>query len=304
MRKASTIFIFLLIGTNLFLILRLSALNSSITDLNDDREIKIKEFYNTFRSAHIDRLPEDVYVTDNSGNKILLKNLTAAGSKLIFKFSETNCSKCIETALPRLNALADVIGAENIIFIASFSGTNDLRIYNQVNKIRFSSYTLPDTFDHYFEAAGNVGVPYLFVIDKDLNTKMMFFSEKMDTEAQRLYYQLVKDEFLANAIQRLTITPIQHDFHDVARGTTSRCDFQIRNNSGEAIVIQRIEASCECTKADWESSPLLPGHQSTIKVSFEAKEPGEFIRVLTMYFDHGSPMECRIKGRVLDITAK
>src|SRR5882762_2914128 len=116
--------VLLLSGLNILLLFRLSASNSFITALSGERAEILSEFSLHLRNAHVDDLPQDMYVTDTSGAAVLLRDIIGSGEKLVLRFSGTNCSKCIEVALDRLHALSQTIGREKIVVLASFSDIN------------------------------------------------------------------------------------------------------------------------------------------------------------------------------------
>jgi hypothetical protein len=61
-----------------------------------------------------------------------------------------------------------------------------------------------------------------------------------------------------------------HDFGKVPQGTPVTYDFEIKNISKEAVVIENTWASCGCTTPEKITEPILPGKTTRLKVQYNA----------------------------------
>jgi len=97
-----------------------------------------------------------------------------------------------------------------------------------------------------------------------------------------------------------------HDFGEVAEaGGRVDYEFTFANNSGRAVRILSVQASCGCTTPDWSKEPIAVGKTGFIKVSFDPRgKPGYFNKSLTVTTDlDGNSIPLLIKGQVVT-TAK
>ena len=77
-------------------------------------------------------------------------------------------------------------------------------------------------------------------------------------------------------------------------------EFVFTNNSGRAIKILTVQASCGCTTPDWTKEAVQPGKTGFIQASYNPKgRPGYFNKSLTVTTDYEpNPIMLQIKGQV------
>ncbi len=96
--------------------------------------------------------------------------------KLVFRFSENNCSECVKHEFELLEQYVDRIGAENMVIIADYSQNQYLEYVKQdaPEKIR----CLNDT--HYFRKLPfeRFNLPYLLTINEKLELRNLVILEK------------------------------------------------------------------------------------------------------------------------------
>lgn len=77
--------------------------------------------------------------------------------------------------------------------------------------------------------------------------------------------------------------------------------FKFRNSGEHVLIIQHVEASCGCTQPEWPKHPIKPGQSGEIKVTYDAKYPGRFVKSLRVFCNSDSGMvDLLITGDVLD----
>lgn len=92
------------------------------------------------------------------------------------------------------------------------------------------------------------------------------------------------------------------DFGEIGEAQGSAVhDFIFTNNSGRAVTIVSVQASCGCTTPDWTRTPVQPGKTGFIKASFDPRgRPGYFNKSLTITTDlDANPVVLQVKGQVL-----
>jgi len=61
------------------------------------------------------------------------------------------------------------------------------------------------------------------------------------------------------------------DFGTVTDGEKVVHVYEFKNTGNQPLMIQRAEAGCSCTTADWTKTPVAPGKTGTIKVTFNSE---------------------------------
>jgi len=90
-----------------------------------------------------------------------------------------------------------------------------------------------------------------------------------------------------------------YDFGKIPKGTPVVHEFGFTNTGKEPIVISNVQASCGCTTPSWPKEPILPGKTSTIKVQYNAANPGGFNKSITVTSNAKTPTKViYIKGTV------
>ena len=200
------ILVFLLAGANVWLLTRISARDKFISetlprlsaqyDLRSSLQYDLSELskYDTLQFGSEDRMvSSDLQLRDLGGNLTTLGSLISSGPKLVFRYSELNCNVCYQKVLDELSGLIKKIGPENILIITSYSNQRELYNFMRINNItknvfNIGSATLGLPVDDY-------DVPYLFVLDRSLKTKLLFIPFKQNPVMTKKYFLFVKDKF-------------------------------------------------------------------------------------------------------------
>lgn len=75
-----------------------------------------------------------------------------------------------------------------------------------------------------------------------------------------------------------------HDFGTFAMGPQKIYNFEFTNVGNKPLVITGAMASCGCTTPEWPKEPILPGHNGTIKVTYNsAGHLGAFSKTVFVY---------------------
>ncbi len=81
-------------------------------------------------------------------------------------------------------------------------------------------------------------------------------------------------------------TPTTYDFGDLQHGKPVSHEFKFKNVSDAPIVIENVRFTCSCTSTEWTETPILPGKEGVVKVGFDARKKGYFIKKITVFFTH------------------
>ncbi len=75
---------------------------------------------------------------------------------------------------------------------------------------------------------------------------------------------------------------LSHDFGEIQKGEEAMAVFMLVNQGAAPLVVENITASCGCTIAHWDQTPLMPQDTTQIKVSYNSNIVGEIKRSLVV----------------------
>ena len=81
----------------------------------------------------------------------------------------------------------------------------------------------------------------------------------------------------------ITFSQTETDLGIIKQGTPKEVVFILTNTGSAPLLIYDVETSCGCTGAEWTKKPIKTNKQGEIKVTYDAKDPGRFIKTITVY---------------------
>lgn len=163
------------------------------------KESQLEGYIQTLNSLSIYQLQNEgvkidkaTYVEDEKGQKHLLKDLLKSGPKLVFRYSEVNCQTCVESEIvPLINFMAEN-GNDKVIFLTTYQDRKYLLDFKRFNKIKTEIYNIPE--NGLGLPIEKLNIPYLFVIDANMQTNLIFIPEKNRENVSLTYYKIVKKQ--------------------------------------------------------------------------------------------------------------
>ena len=74
--------------------------------------------------------------------------------------------------------------------------------------------------------------------------------------------------------------------------------FKFVNKSNAPVILQDVKTSCGCTTPNWTKTPVEPGKEGEVEVTYNAKgRPGMFTKTITVTSNQGVT-RLQIKGEV------
>lgn len=89
-----------------------------------------------------------------------------------------------------------------------------------------------------------------------------------------------------------------YDFGSIKQNNAAEAEFVLTNTSKVPITIARVKSSCGCTVTGYDRTPVLPGQESSITATYNAKKLGAFRKTLTVFLSDNSQQRLTIKGSV------
>jgi hypothetical protein len=74
----------------------------------------------------------------------------------------------------------------------------------------------------------------------------------------------------------------EYQFGKVPKDKPVTVEFAFTNPGSKPLIIEDATAECGCTKPEYPKKPVMPGQKGTIKVTYDAKEPGAFNKKVTV----------------------
>jgi hypothetical protein len=92
----------------------------------------------------------------------------------------------------------------------------------------------------------------------------------------------------------------EHNFGKIKQHVPATYVFTYTNPSAKPLVVEVATAECGCTTPEYDRKPTPKGKSSTIKVTYNAENPGAFSKKVTVKFANiAVPMILTIKGEVV-----
>jgi hypothetical protein len=92
----------------------------------------------------------------------------------------------------------------------------------------------------------------------------------------------------------------EHNFGKIKQHVPATYIFSYTNTSAKPLVIEVATAECGCTTPEYSKEPIPKGKTSTIKVTYNAENPGSFSKKVTVKFANiAVPTILTIKGEVV-----
>lgn len=142
-------------------------------------------------SSSGEKISKDILLCDDEGNEIILGDISQGRRKFIFRYSYLNCNVCVDALIPMIKTLAQEIGDDNVIFIATYKNERNLHVFKRINQIRSQIYnieSLPIILD-------DINTPYCFVLEKDDTISHVFIPRKEMIDHAQDYFNVIGQLF-------------------------------------------------------------------------------------------------------------
>lgn len=95
----------------------------------------------------------------------------------------------------------------------------------------------------------------------------------------------------------------KHSFGKIKQNVPASYVFTFKNVSGKPLVVESAVAGCGCTTPEYPKQPIAKGKDGTIKVTYNAANPGAFTKDVTVKFvGVQQPVVLTIDGEVITET--
>ena len=75
----------------------------------------------------------------------------------------------------------------------------------------------------------------------------------------------------------------EYDFGIIPYNIPATAHIKVTNTGDEPLVINKVTTSCGCAVAAWDDTPVQPGKQTSVAVTYDAKTMGHFYKTVSIY---------------------
>lgn len=132
---------------------------------------------------------QDFILLDKERNKVKFSTIIGSSAKVIYKFSSSNCSSCIQSGLASIQKLIRKIPENQLIIVADGSTRRELQALSNSLHLNYPIYLTEDgAFDTILRKEN---IPFMFVVGPDMQMKDLFIPMKELPEYSEMYYHTI-----------------------------------------------------------------------------------------------------------------
>ncbi len=92
----------------------------------------------------------------------------------------------------------------------------------------------------------------------------------------------------------------KHDFGKIPQGTPVTTEFKFTNIGTAPLILTEVRPTCGCTIADYTKTPVKPGEEGTIKITYNAAVAAPFNKTIVVTSNAKTPQKyLNIVGEVV-----
>ena len=115
-----------------------------------------------------------------------------------------------------------------------------------------------------------------------------------------LFTLLMATAAFAQTLPDISFKATTHSFGKIKQNVPATYIFSFTNTGSKPAVIEFANAECGCTTPEYSKDPILKGKTSTIKVTYNAANPGTFKKNVNVKFVSTQlPITLTIDGEVV-----
>ena len=134
------------------------------------------------------KLSPQMYFYTELGDSIALSQLKKKKNTLVLRYSYLNCRSCVDNAIARLLEFTNQNDDIDVLLLGSYQNNKDLKIFKQINKNVANVYMIK----HLEVPIEDENIPYLFILDEDMQILDLFIPRKEIPELTREYLEKIK----------------------------------------------------------------------------------------------------------------
>ncbi|MFA5816087.1 MAG: hypothetical protein WC865_10745, partial [Bacteroidales bacterium] len=136
--------------------------------------------------------PTQLLINENKDTLSLIS--LSENPKMVLYISPNACNVCLDSLFIFMN---EILGTDtsNLAIISSANGYRDILVQLANNRYKYPLYCLLNKIEI---PACDTELPFIFWLDRDFITKLLFIPDKANTDNTKWYLKFIKDRFLGN----------------------------------------------------------------------------------------------------------
>ena len=165
--------------------------SNTITTAPNAANVQLRQIFQAGLLYPMLQWNDNQMVVDETDKSYKLKQILGQDNKLIFRFNEFSCNSCIDREISNLKKLAETIGKEHIIILATYNKIRDLAVFKRINKLDIPIYNIPKNI----MPTDEVGGTFLFITNAQHQVFMPFLPDKEDADLSLEYFKFIAPLF-------------------------------------------------------------------------------------------------------------
>lgn len=217
-----------------------------------------------------------------------------SGGKIVLRFNERNCERCIEHELRLVKGRIE----DEIVGFATYSTLRAAKIALAKYAVNFPVYYISNADSELLfpTEMESYSAPYWFSIDDKLHAAHIFFPSPdfPVVSAQYLARMTGKEDNPTDIFDTKIV-----DLGVVKMGSTTKAVFSYTNKQETPLLITNAAASCGCTVAKWNKEPLMPHKSAELIVLFTPNSAGAQLKsIMVRHNQLTHPVKLILKAKV------
>ena len=186
----------LFVALNVALIVKLKQTSGNSDDQLKVNEMKVEMLLNNiyYQGESEGAVMDGALQTESESGDVSSLAALVSGKPLLFlRYSQLNCNLCVDHSLNYLKTIADSIGSDNIVILASYNTMRELALFKRVNQIRFPVYRIED--NSLGIPADKYSFPFLFITNKSLTATHLHIPDKDVPQLDRILLSVITRRF-------------------------------------------------------------------------------------------------------------
>ena len=207
--------------------------------------------------------------------------------KVVVFVDSVGCISC-KLQLPKWKKFmheVDSLSDGNVPFVFFFQ-TKDVRELRYIlRRDNFSHPVCIDTEDSFYKLNRFPGEMMFqtFLVDSENRVKVIG-NPIHNLSVKDLYLnELVGIEAISQPVTMIQADSAEYHYGVVGENMTASRNIILKNTGKEVFRIKGITTSCDCMTAGYDWDEIPPGGKAAMTVEYEAEEPGDFWRTITIY---------------------
>ena len=100
--------------------------------------------------------------------------------------------------------------------------------------------------------------------------------------------------------QKIDFEVKEINYGDIFQDDNGLRIFKFKNTGTAPLIISDVQKTCGCTSPSYTKTPVMPGEQGEIQVTYDTKRVGQFTKFVTVYSNdpEQNAVQLKINGNV------